>query len=38
LSWVVGPQGASRMPERNLRDEKRAARVSATTLRTPDDV
>jgi NADH-quinone oxidoreductase subunit B len=38
LSWVVGPQGASRMPERNLRDEKRAVRVSATTLRTPDDV
>jgi NADH-quinone oxidoreductase subunit B len=38
LSWVVGPQGASHMPERNLRDEKRAVRVSATTLRTPDDV
>jgi NADH-quinone oxidoreductase subunit B len=38
LSWVVGPQGVSRMPERNLRDEKRAVRVSATTLRTPDDV
>jgi NADH-quinone oxidoreductase subunit B len=38
LSWLVGPQGVERMPERSLRDEKREVRVSATTLRTPDGV
>jgi NADH-quinone oxidoreductase subunit B len=38
LSWVVGPQGVTRMPERSLRNEKHPIRVSATTLRTPDSV
>jgi NADH-quinone oxidoreductase subunit B len=38
LSWVIGPQGTERMPERNLRDEKREIRISATTLRPPDGV
>lgn len=38
LSWVVGPQGVERIPERSLRDEKREVRISATTLRTPNGV
>jgi NADH-quinone oxidoreductase subunit B len=38
LSWVVGPQGIERKPMRSLRDEKRAIRISGTTLRTPDEV
>jgi NADH-quinone oxidoreductase subunit B len=38
LSWVVGPQGIERKPMRSLRDEKRAIRMSATTLRTPDEI
>jgi NADH-quinone oxidoreductase subunit B len=38
LSWMIGPQGIERMPKRNLRDEKREIRISATTLRPPDEV
>src|SRR4028119_2484756 len=29
LSWMVGPQGVTRMPERSLRDEKREIRIRA---------
>ncbi len=38
LSWVVGSQDIQRMPERNLRDEKREVRISAADLRPPDGV
>jgi NADH-quinone oxidoreductase subunit B len=38
LSWVVGPQGVTRMPERSLRDEKRQTRMRVKTLRSPDSV
>jgi NADH-quinone oxidoreductase subunit B len=38
LSWAVGPQGVTRMPERSLRDEKRQTRMRVKTLRSPDSV
>ena len=37
LSWVVGPQGVVRPPGPSMRDQKRAARMAVTNLRTPDD-
>jgi NADH-quinone oxidoreductase subunit B len=38
LSWMVGPQGVTRLPKPSLRDEKRAERQAATILRSPDKV
>lgn len=38
LSWVVGPQGVYRAKPPSMRDRKRAERMSATSLRTPDTV
>ena len=38
LSWVVGDQGLYRANEIPQRDQKRAERQAATTLRTPDSV
>ena len=38
LSWVVGSQGVTRLPEPSLRDSKRSLRQRTTDLRTPDDV
>ncbi len=37
LSWVVGPQGVSRLPLPSLRDRKREERSRATLLRPPDE-
>ncbi len=36
LSWVVGPQGVERAPRPSQRDAKRAERIRATKLATPD--
>jgi NADH-quinone oxidoreductase subunit B len=38
LSWMVGPQGVTRMPKLSMRDAKHAERMAVTTLRTPDSV
>ncbi|SFF57915.1 NADH dehydrogenase subunit B [Fontimonas thermophila] len=38
LSWMVGPQGVTRMPALSMRDAKQAQRVAVTDLRTPDQV
>ena len=38
LSWMVGPQGVTKMPALSMRDARHAERVAATDLRTPDDV
>jgi NADH-quinone oxidoreductase subunit B len=38
LSWMVGPQGVTKMPALSMRDAKHAARIAATDLRTPDSV
>ncbi|HET7314829.1 NADH-quinone oxidoreductase subunit B family protein [Salinisphaera sp.] len=38
LSWMIGPQGVTRAPRLSQRDSKRADRLTATTLRTPDEV
>lgn len=38
LSWMVGPQGVTRAPKLAMRDAKRAQRMAATDLRTPDGV
>lgn len=38
LSWMIGPQGVTKAPKLSQRDSKRADRLSATTLRTPDEV
>ena len=38
LSWVVGPGGVQHAPRPSFRDELRAERMSARTLRTPDEV
>ena len=38
LSWMVGPQGVTRMPALSMRDAKHAERMAATDLRTPDQV
>jgi NADH-quinone oxidoreductase subunit B len=38
LSWVIGPQGVYQAPRPSLRDEKRAERMKATTLRGQDEV
>jgi NADH-quinone oxidoreductase subunit B len=38
LSWMVGPQGVTRMPALLMRDAKHEARMAATDLRTPDSV
>ena len=38
LSWVVGPQGVEKPPRPCMRDAKRAERMKATGLRTPDGV
>jgi len=38
LSWMIGPQGVTQAPKLSQRDSKRADRLSATTLRSPDEV
>lgn len=38
LSWVVGPQGITRPPDPSMRDLKRADRMRATLLRSPDEI
>ena len=38
LSWIAGDQGVQRSPAPSLRDQKRAERQKATTLRSPDEV
>lgn len=38
LSWVVGPQGVTKIPGPSLRDSKRSARQQATDLRAIDNV
>ncbi|GAB3675473.1 NuoB/complex I 20 kDa subunit family protein [Salinisphaera aquimarina] len=38
LSWMIGPQGVTQAPKLSQRDTKRAERLSATTLRSPDEV
>jgi NADH-quinone oxidoreductase subunit B len=38
LSWMVGPQGVTKMPALSMRDAKHAGRMAATDLRTPDQV
>jgi len=38
LSWMVGPQGATRMPAVSMRDAKHAQRMAVTDLRTPDQI
>jgi NADH-quinone oxidoreductase subunit B len=38
LSWMIGPQGIERPARSSQRDLKRADRVRATTLRSPDEV
>ncbi|MEW6168277.1 MAG: NADH-quinone oxidoreductase subunit B family protein [Pseudomonadota bacterium] len=38
LSWMVGPQGVTRMPAVSMRDAKHAQRMAVTDLRTPDGV
>jgi NADH-quinone oxidoreductase subunit B len=38
LSWVIGPQGIERSDRLSQRDLKRAERMRATVLRTPDEV
>jgi NADH-quinone oxidoreductase subunit B len=37
LSWLVGPQGVEKAPRPSLRDLKRAERMRATVLRSPDE-
>lgn len=38
LSWMVGPQGVTKKPQVSMRDLKRKERMSATELRSPDEV
>ncbi|MFP5305003.1 MAG: NADH-quinone oxidoreductase subunit B [Gammaproteobacteria bacterium] len=38
LSWMVGPQGVTRMPAVSMRDAKHAQRMAVTDLRTPDQI
>lgn len=38
LSWMVGPQGVTKMPALSMRDAKHAERMAATDLRTPDGI
>jgi NADH-quinone oxidoreductase subunit B len=38
LSWMVGPQGVTRMPAVSMRDAKHAERMAVTDLRTPDQI
>jgi NADH-quinone oxidoreductase subunit B len=38
LSWVIGPQGVERAPKLSMRDIKRAERMKATVLRSPEEV
>lgn len=38
LSWVVGDQGMHRIEVPSQREQRRAARMATTTLRTPDEV
>jgi NADH-quinone oxidoreductase subunit B len=38
LSWMIGPQGIERPARSSQRDLKRADRVQAKTLRSPDEV
>jgi NADH-quinone oxidoreductase subunit B len=38
LSWVIGPQGVTRVPRLSRRDEKHKERIAATELRTPDTI
>ena len=38
LSWMVGPQGVTRMPQLSMRDARNAERMAVTDLRTPDQV
>jgi NADH-quinone oxidoreductase subunit B len=38
LSWMVGPQGVTKMPALSMRDAKHAERIATTDLRTPDGV
>lgn len=38
MSWVIGPQGTKQVPKVSMRDIKRAERLAATDLRTPDSV
>ncbi|MEC9364580.1 MAG: NADH-quinone oxidoreductase subunit B family protein [Pseudomonadota bacterium] len=38
LSWMVGPQGVTKMPALSMRDARHAERMAATDLRTPDQV
>ncbi len=38
LSWMVGPQGVTRVPALSMRDARHDERMAATDLRTPDQV
>jgi NADH-quinone oxidoreductase subunit B len=38
LSWVIGPQGVEKPERPSLRDIKRAERMRATVLRSPDQI
>ncbi len=38
LSWMIGPQGVTKAPKLARRDTKRAERMAATDLRSPDSV
>jgi NADH-quinone oxidoreductase subunit B len=38
LSWMVGPQEVTRVPQPSLRDRKQEERGAATTLRGPDEI
>lgn len=38
LSWMVGPQGVTQMPQLSMRDARNAERMAVTDLRTPDQV
>ena len=38
LSWVVGPQGVTRMPQPSQKDLKREERSQASVLRSPNHI
>ncbi|QHS10232.1 NADH-quinone oxidoreductase subunit B family protein [Sinimarinibacterium sp. NLF-5-8] len=38
LSWMIGPQGVTRVPALSMRDARHDERMAATDLRTPDQV
>jgi NADH-quinone oxidoreductase subunit B len=38
LSWMIGPQGVSKAPKLANRERKRTERMTATHLRSPDQV